>query len=416
MNSAEITRSLGAKRCRGARAFTLIELMVAMMAGLIVAAGAFALAKQGSRFFQQEARVANAQFAATLGFDRLRSDIARAAYLSTPNIQRDPFRCGDLTVLPTGMKSLAALRLTRATPSAAQDTGNGLAPDRITLTGSYSSTESFPVRTVVTAGTGYQVFLQANTGAIARTNNGGADGGSIGQVFQAGRVLRILDSTGHTEFGRIDGYAINADGQMVISLHDQPAISFRTGGGNCGIEGLGVGMQANVVNFIRYEVRNLKASALARYAPLYAANATGPGDDNRLELIRVELDADGNEIADTLELVTEYAVDLRFGLTVVPSFRTPSDPDLTSFPIGDSRNYDYAFDVATNATTPGPERIRGVRARLVVRSREGDRSDNIAAPTAGNIYRYAITGDAGFARARTLTADIQLPNLTGVTW
>ena len=77
--------------------------MVAITAGLFVAVAAFALAKQGSRFFQQEARVANAQFSATLGFDRLRADISRAGFLTTANIQRDPFVCGNTAGWPAGM-------------------------------------------------------------------------------------------------------------------------------------------------------------------------------------------------------------------------------------------------------------------------------------------------------------------------
>ena len=84
-------------------------------------------------------------------------------------------------------------------------------------------------------------------------------------------------------------------------------------------------MQANVVNIIRYEIRNLKAAALPQYAPLFAASATAPGDTSRLELVRVEVDVNGNEMADTLELVAEYAVDLRFGLTVVNAFKTPAE-------------------------------------------------------------------------------------------
>ena len=396
--------------------FTLIELLVAMTAGLFVAIGAFALAKQGSRFFQQEARVANAQFAATLGFDRLRADIARTGFLSTPNIQRDKFRCGSVIGLPAGgMGSLSALRLNRNFPAAAQDSNNGLAPDSLVLSGSYGSAETFPVRTVVFENSRYEVYLQANTGAVARSGNGAADGGSIAQIFRAGRMLRILDGAGYSEFGWIDAYTVKAGGEMVVSLKQNPAITFRRDGGYCGVEGLGVGMQANVVNIVRYELRNLRQADLPRFRPLYDTVSSGPGDQQRLELIRVELDAQGNEIDDTLELVAEYAVDLKFGLTVVSGFRTPSDPDITSFPVGDSRIYDYSFDVAAN-TAAGPERIRAVRARLVVRSREADRTDNVAAPTPGNIFRYAVPGDAGFARARTLTADIQLPNLTGVNW
>jgi prepilin-type N-terminal cleavage/methylation domain-containing protein len=407
-----------AKSCQSAwreRGFTLIELLVAMTAGLFVAIGAFALAKQGSRFFQQEARIANTQFAATLGFDRLRSDIARAGFLTTANVQRDPFHCGTSAGWPAGMVSLAALRLAKNTPSEAQDSFNGLAPDQITLAGSYVSAEAFPVRTVVFEDSKYQVYLQANTGALTRSNNGGPDGGSLAQIFKAGRMMRILDATGHHEFGWIDGYAVNAGGQMVVSLKANPTIAFRKDGGTCGVEGFGVGMQANVVDFIRYEVRDLKKANLAQFRPLYDENATAPGDETRLELVRVELDAEGKEMADSLELVAEYAVDLKFGLTVVPGFRTPADPDITVFPMGDSRNYDYAFNVA-GSTLPGPERIRAVRARLVLRSREADRVENIPAPTPGNIFRYAMGADGGFARARTLTADIQLPNLAGITW
>jgi len=308
-----------------------------------------------------------------------------------------------------------AVRLVRNAPAEAQDSTNGLAPDQLIVSGSYASAETFPVRTVVLEGSGYQVYLQANTGAVARSNNGSADGATWARSSKAGRMLRILDSTGRYEFGWIEGYAVNAQGQMVVSLKQSPAIAFRKDGGSCGIEGLGVGMQANVVSFIRYEIRNLKNANLARYQPLYDPGATAPGDETRLELVRVELDAEGKEMDDSLELVSEYAVDLRFGLTVVTSFRTPSDPEIASFPIGDSKNYDYAFDV-TGQTATGPERIRAVRARLVVRSREADRVQNIPPPTPGNIFRYGIGADGGYARARTLTADVQLPNLSGVTW
>src|SRR5258708_34442648 len=113
------------RRAPRSRGFTLIELMVAITAGLFVAISAFALAKQGSRFFQQEARVANAQFSATLGFDRLRADIARAGFLSTANIQRDPFYCGARpSSPPAGITSLAAVRLVEKAPADAQDAVN----------------------------------------------------------------------------------------------------------------------------------------------------------------------------------------------------------------------------------------------------------------------------------------------------
>jgi hypothetical protein len=49
----------------------------------------------------------------------------------------------------------------------------------------------------------------------------------------------------------------------------------------CGVEGFGVGMQANVVDTIRYEIRDLAAD-LPGTAP--CARASAPGDENRYEL------------------------------------------------------------------------------------------------------------------------------------
>jgi type II secretory pathway pseudopilin PulG len=403
-----------------ARAFTLIELMVAITAGLFVAIAAFALARQGSRFFQQEARIANAQFSATLGFDRLRADIARAGFLSTANVQRDPFRCGSTATWPSpGMPSLAAVRIVAATPVAAQDTPNGLAPDQITLSGGYSSVEMFPVRAFdVVPGGQFRVTLQQNNGAYARSGLGAGEGGVAATLFQAGRVLRILDGTGHYEYGAIAATGIDSTGSVTVTLKSNPDIAFkRNAGATCGAEGLGVGMQANVVNTIRYEIRDVKSLDIPEFRPLFNTSATAPGDEKRFELVRVELDSTGAEMPGSLELVAEYAVDLRFGLTVATTGGV--DTSLAEFPFGDANIYNYAFDVATNPTAVGPERIRAVRARLTVRSREADRTAPVPAPAGappGSLFRYSM-GDGGtYARARSLTADIQLPNLAGISW
>ena len=135
-------------------------------------------------------------------------------------------------------------------------------------------------------------------------------------------------------------------------------------------------MQANVVNWIRYEIRDLQKNPPTAYKALFAASATAPGDQTRRELVRVELDHDGKEMADSLELVAEYAVDLKFGLTVVSGFKTTAnlDPNIAQFPIGDAKNYEYTYE--PSSTSPvndkAPHRVRSVRARLgrsIARSR-----------------------------------------------
>jgi hypothetical protein len=404
------------------RGFTLVELLVAITAGFFVSIAAVALARQGSMFFQREARIAAAQFGSTLGFDRLRSDIARAGFMTTPNIQKDPLRCGTVSAnWPVAMKSLGAILIeknvstTQAESKAAQQKNN-LTPDRMMLTGSYSSVEWFPVRGIFPNGTGWDVYLQMRTGAIARS--GGATEEALSPIFQQGRVLRMLDSSGHYEFGAISSFAINLSLEPVITLGPEPPVAMMRGTSTCGVKGNGTGMLVNVVNMIRYEIRDLQndPAGPGTYAPLYTAAGTAPGDESRLELVRVEVDTAGHERPGTLEIVAEYAVDLKFGLSAVTTY-SPSlvDPVLAQYGVGDDETYNYAADVAAPKDAfKGPERIRSVRARMTVRSREGDRRQGIDA--GGGLFRYEMPGGVSFARVRTVTSDIALPNLVGTAW
>jgi hypothetical protein len=71
--------------------------------------------------------------------------------------------------------------------------------------------------------------------------------------------------------------------------------------------------------------------------------------------------------------------------------------------------------------THGPQRIRAIRARLSVRSREADRLAGM--PDGGGVigpglFRIGLgsAGTAPFARVRTVQADIALRNQRGVAW
>jgi hypothetical protein len=403
--------------------FTLMELLVAITAGLFVSIAAVALGRQGSKFFQQEARIATAQFGATLGFERMRADIARAGFMTTANIWNDPKSCPATPSAnwPVGMKSLGAVRIedgaTLLAPNT-QQTTNHLTPDRLTLTGSYSSLEWFPAAEIGTsAAGGFEVVLQADSGAVSRTPPpaGGLPIDGLPSIFRAGRVLRMLDTGGFYEYGAITGYTKTA-GRPIISLAAVPAITLMRGSGTtCGVRGSGSGMLVNVIDTVVYAIRDMRT--VTKYAPLFTPppnTQPAPGDETRLELTRVELDTAGNEFADTLEIVAEYAVDLKFGLTIatnLPSF----DPGLSQLAVGHADVYNiWANDVATTMGTAGPERIRSVRVRLAVRSREGDRPAGLTADSTRATYRYELPAVGSFARMRTLTADIALPNLAGL--
>jgi hypothetical protein len=436
--AASTSHGRRARSCRyGQSGFTLTELMVAVTGGLFISIVVFMIARDGSRFYQRESRVANATLGVITGFERLRADITRAGFLASPNLRKDPRFCGSVTdpgwSALTELNRLAALRVD---PGGSLDvdagndvfSNNGLTPDRLVLAGSYASVDQFPIRGVEDLGTYTMVYLQVATGPMARLGYSSAGSTAaqkelLASIFGTGRVLRIVDKAGDQHYGIITNVAGGT--QPSIELAAAPKLRFKSSAATiCGLRGNETGGLANVVNFIQYDLRNLTTNsnfggANADYAALYETGATGPYDDKRTELVRVELDATGTPIAGTEELVAEYAVDLRFGVIVAepgvtgPTLKTIRAEDTTDVVVN------WAGDTISesNAINRGPHLVRVVSTRLGVRSREADRETGVTATAtvAPGLYRIRLGNDA-FARVRTLQADIGLRNHKGAQW
>ncbi len=400
------------------RGFTLVELMVALTGGLFFSIFVFMLARDSARFFQQESRLASATMATVTGFQRLRADIQRAGFLSTPNILSDTTTCPGPAANGWAnqqlLRSLASVQIVPGGSLGASPVfaANGLTPDRIILMGSYSSPDQFPVRVVEPlAGGGARIWLQVQNGAMARlgyiTANAAARTSILQTLFQPGRALRVLDHAGNQHFGVI--VASQAGNDPFVDLSGQPAWNFSDP--QCGFRGFEVGAQANVVNFIQYELLNLSGDPT--FAPLYtladAVNAAPPvGEPGRTELVRTELDANGGTMAGSAEVVAEYAVDLRFGVTAVTN---EINGALTTFAPGAPQVANFAADIwnGGGAAATRPDLIRAMRVRLSTRSRSPDREATIPTNPGDALYRIDL-GNNAFARVRTLQSDIALRN------
>ena len=135
--------------------------------------------------------------------------------------------------------------------------------------------------------------------------------------------------------------------------------------------------------------------------------------------MRTELAIDGAPIDGTEEIVAEYAVDLDLQLTAVTAI-SPNGVDPTKVEIINSANALFpTFAAPVFGTANTPERIRSVRVRLGVRSREGDRTLGIGTPTqAQGLFRFNLgTADGeSFARVRTFQTDVALHNQTDILW
>lgn len=394
----------GAGRAR-ARGFTLVELMMATTAGLLVSAAAFLLAKSASTVFQEETRVTAAQLSASLGLRRLSEDIGRAGFLGTPNITTDPFVADESATWPPGVVGLRAITIDQGGSFGAQSPDNNLSPDSITVAGSFDTSEIFPIRTIQKSGSTY-VYLETANLQIARTcKECGVTSclPTLERIFKAGRIVRILTPSGSELFGLIESISLNAN-QLAVKLAPTPAIpqiatNVRGYEGDCNF------CQLSVLTVVRYQLESLAGHP--QYGPLVAPiSAAATGDASRTELTRVELDKDRQPITDTLELVAELAVDLKFGISYVDAATTKVThvpPPLPNNP--------------AIYTTP-PERIRSVHVRLSTRARAPDRDVPLPAGPDGRLHRFKlpITGKTVYARMRTLYTEVALQNLVRATW
>jgi hypothetical protein len=140
----------------------------------------------------------------------------------------------------------------------------------------------------------------------------------------------------------------------------------------------------------------------------------GEVEPDRTELVRVELDVDGKELNDTLEVVAEYAVDLKFGATRTElSKNVDQTPEVLRYPIGDKRVYEKNAGTGNNGS---PEYTSALTVRLSTRSPLPDRQVGLPKTTDGGLLRYDLGQDLGFARVRTMVADVYLSNQSGISW
>jgi prepilin-type N-terminal cleavage/methylation domain-containing protein len=456
--------------------FTLVELTVALVAGLIVALGIVGLSHEATQTFNEESRSSAAEAAMRTAVDRLRADLARAGYMSTGDILVDPAIAHAPTknnlqnlLNPnfTGMKQLGALTLleggsvTTSGLALSASQNPALNPDALLIGGNMTCAEQFDVQMILPpSGSCQQIMLSAVSPAMYRVATTGftdATGGvQLRNVFApvtgngttAQFMVRLLDDTGHTQYlatckgGQVAGF--NGSGQpfVMIDSADTQILMASDTQGQGGISGFAAGKAwVNPVQLVRWEITSTAQEAINQPQLATALGnvvQTGQLDPNKYDLMRSYVDAStGAVIPQTSEIVAEYAVDLDFAFTVDSSLVGPTKPNLVTYPFDDGNSLLWAPDLSKitslTATPPvnmGPQRIRSVRARLVTRAALPDRTVNVAVlnqyGTEEYMYRYCVglpgqaapncatnDGSLKWARTRTVTTEVALPNNSG---
>jgi prepilin-type N-terminal cleavage/methylation domain-containing protein len=451
------------RSARQERGFTLVELTVALMAGLIVAMGIVGLSRSATTTFHEEIRNAAAEGSLRTAVDRLRADLARAGYMSTGNIQTDPSypilrgsatdttnNLSNISVNMGGILALASIHLVdggsvtlnKLPLSGSQPTP--LAPDYIEIGGNMTTADEFEVDKILAPnGNCQRIQLVSNSAAMYRLNVVGvgtaAAASELRNVFQpvpAGQatqfIVRITDPSNHSQYvatcpeavtAGFDGSTPYVDIDATNTKYQPPsATNLGSNSGYCSR------CQINPVQIVRWEITG--AAGATDTEPQQYVNALdnqplqpGTADPAKYDLMRSFVDATGALVPTTSEIVAEYAVDLDFAFTVDEGLSN-QNPSLYTYGFDNAAGNDlWARDVSkTPAPNHGPERIRAVRARLVTRTAQPDRSANV--PFASNnlneefLYRYCVLAPCPsppdrtlrWARARTITTEVRLSN------
>ncbi|HEY4014372.1 MAG TPA: prepilin-type N-terminal cleavage/methylation domain-containing protein [Polyangiaceae bacterium] len=438
---------------RGHRAgFTLIELTVALVAGLIVALGIVGLSREATRTFHEEARSSAAEASLRTAVDRLRADLRRAAYMSTANIQalndthlsRPPGQSATQGYAPAmaGIIRLAGIHLnpagaTNYTQTLSSIQSPALTPEQIEIGGNMTCAEQFEVETVTANGPCTRITLSANSPALYRVMSIGAaqQATELNNLFQPDGasqfIVRLVDDTGRAQFLATCNEVPTAGFTGTIAWIDvdptnTPVRTSQVTKTMGGVSSMPGGRAwVNPVQIVRWELIDV-ADEPAQYATLgRQALVAGVADPQKYDLVRTYVNAQGNRIDATMEVIAEYAVDLNFAFSIDKG--TQSAPVMATYPFDDlNDNAAAAADVSTVATTH-PQQIRTVRARLVTRAAQADRTLNIpvtnypvGSVTQAFMYRYCLTapcatndGTLRWARTRTITTEVSVPNQAG---
>lgn len=437
------------------RGFTLIEILVSLAAGGLVLVGLLLLSKNATAAFNEEVRLGALQAAVRSATQRIQGDLTLASYLSTPNMQADPkIARGFAATSNATAASLAVARrlsgvriITGASDvTALRNAQNGYRNDVLEVSGNLTGSDPFVVLDVLVGGGDGgcdRIVFNMDAPAIWRLRDSTAADPIATLVARvqglfvpvttgaSQHLVRFVDTTGRSQFlatcpianavkrvgGAPEAIAVDVTagvGNRILTVADTRGIG--------GWPGRAVGgCTVNPVHVARYEV-----GTTALLAPSLTALEVSTDANPKFDLYRRYLDATGAVIA-VPELVSEFVVGLRFGLTVdsatvgapgtSSSLQRVDVSDVTGVgtwaPLIDAT----LARPATTAGSVGPHRIRSVAVEVSARVPLADRDR--PEPTGATQRRYCIPGSCvpgtqTYARTRTSLLEVALPNHIGV--
>lgn len=376
---------------------TIIELMVALTAGLLLISSVYYVGAGSSRHFQEQQRITQTQMSVRMALNQLRRDIENAGLLGTPNSESEQ-RCmapaRELQAIQYAYKANQA-----NIPNAA---ANGAIADQLILTGAYAAQEAFLVYTLDAAGS--SLYLQENWQSYRRVfaNVAVADlPTAYSELFQPGRMLHITTTDGNHYFVTITGSA-----SATKSVSFAPAFTIGTG---CPA-GLLEGATVSVLSRIQYTIEDA-ATFGADANSLAPLNQQVTGDPSYLVRREIAFTAAGASIDVQPRIVLEFAVDFALDFVVDTQIAVGGAATLAIVRgAGVGTNLD---DVNVTAGA-WPQRVRSVMVNVAARTAEQDPRLDFGDTPAGtrpfSVFK-AIDGQPGYSRVRSAHTEVFTRNI-----
>ena len=449
-------------RQRSVRGFTLVELMVSLVAGVIIAIAVIGLAKAATTSFYEQARVTAVESSVRNAANRLRYDLTKVSFMGTGNIH-----LATTPNVPYGHQVASQFALPGNAGARYTGRSNNLQGIRILVSGStvdpqvntYAATPNFTSPDAIeiggnmttddwyigrwegpTGGTcGGGQFIARAVGDPATERLLGDDASAQANVTQAFTpdptqryFARVVDSLGCQHFVEVEQATAPTKDQFILNLCTsagdtlsllQPGAS-RPG---CGaIPVTDETLRISPFHRVRWRVGPNTIPALDPPTTIAPVNST-------FMLFREFLNSQGVVVPSLTQIVAEFAVDLKFGIAVDARETTPAPNNISVFDldsdttgVGGGGNIDSWTRLASasvlttgSPTQPGPQRVRSVKFRVSTRASLPDRNQPLTLlPSSPYISRYCVDMPActKFARVRTIVSEVPLLNQARMTY
>jgi prepilin-type N-terminal cleavage/methylation domain-containing protein len=392
--------------------FTLVELMVALLAGSIAVSGVFYLNGVSSRAYNEQMRVSEVQLSLRSAMEQLRRDFSRIGYLAAPSSTLLA-NCSGTIGAETGDHAARFVQAVQVehngSPAAAQAllsmTGgtpiNVTRADRLVATGNYATADAYIADPDLS--TDLTIVFQADSESFRRSffdaQVDGTPADDRTERFVAAfenRMVR-LENDGRVFFRDV------ASAQWT-GMPGVPSITLATPLPSCFRPSTWTGV-APVVR-VQYQLETDTSGELARLAPPTQApgDVNVPPGRNRTLLVRRELTPEGAIVAGSSRVLLDYAVEFSVDAITNANVGTP-----TARP-------EWALVRGAALTATPAEAFRSLIVTLSSRSSDADpRLPHLPrANLQDPLLTFRVVTDAAFtanARVRTMRSEIFLQNL-----